>query len=89
MTSAHEPENVRGLVIQVFEQLGAAASALADLEETILIDDGKNTARSYHVQGWMAMWLIPIGVVQFYDAEGNMLATIRLSDEQQSLKAAA
>ena len=24
----------------------------------------------------MAMWLIGIGIVQFYDADGNMLATM-------------
>ena len=60
-----------------------------DLEETILIDDGKYTARSYRVEGYMAMWLLEVGIVQFYDAEGNMLATVNLLKELEPLKIAA
>ena len=29
----------------------------------------------------MAMWLMGIGIVQFYDADGNMLATMNLLEE--------
>jgi hypothetical protein len=29
----------------------------------------------------MAMWLIEIGIVQFYDAEGEMLCTVNLREE--------
>jgi hypothetical protein len=89
MTVAPQPHDVRRLVIQIFEELGAAMPTLFDLEETILIDDGKYTARSYRVEGYMAMWLLEMGIVQFYDAEGNMLATVNLLKELEPGKIAA
>ncbi len=89
MTVAPQPHDVRRLVIQIFEELGAAMPTLFDLEETILIDDGRYTARSYRVEGYMAMWLLEVGIVQFYDAEGNMLATVNLLKELEPVKMAA
>ena len=89
MTVEPDPHNVRRLVIQVFEELGAAMPTLFDLEETILVDDGKYAARSYRVQDYMAMWLLGVGIVQFYDAEGNMLATVNLFQDLEPKKMAA
>jgi hypothetical protein len=89
MTVVPEPLDVQRLVVQTFEELGAAMPSLFDLEETILIDDGKYTARSYRVEGYMAMWLLEVGIVQFYDAEGNMLATVNILKELKPLKMAA
>jgi hypothetical protein len=45
--------------------------------------------RSYQVQGYMAMWLLEVGIVQFYDAEGNMLATVNLLEDLEPVKMAA
>lgn len=84
-----EPHEVRQLVIQTFEDLGADVSSLFDLEETLLIDGGKYAARSYRVDGYMAMWLVEVGIVQFYDAGGNMLATVNLFRELEPLPMAA
>ena len=89
MTVAPQPHDVRRLIIQIFEKLGAAMPTLFDLEETILIDDGRYTARSYRVAGYMAMWLLEVGIMQFYDAEGNMLATVNLLKELEPVKIAA
>ncbi len=89
MTVKPGPHEVRRLVLQALEELGAPVPGLADLEETILIDDGTYTARSYRVQDYMAMWLIEVGLVQFYDADGNMLRTINLFEEVKPLKMAA
>jgi hypothetical protein len=50
MTVKPDPHEVRRLVIQIFAELGAAMPALFDLEETILMDNGKYSARSYRVQ---------------------------------------
>jgi hypothetical protein len=36
----------------------------------------------------MAMWMIEVGLVQFYDADGNMLRTINLFKELEPLKMA-
>ena len=89
MTATPKLHEVRRLVIQMFVELGAALPALFDLEETILVDDGKCCTRSYRVEGYMAMWLLEISIVQFYDAEGNMLATVNLLKESETLKVAA
>jgi hypothetical protein len=89
MTVAPELHEVRRLVIQFFAELGAALPTLFDLEDTSLIYDGKYNARSYRVEGQMAMRLLEEGIVQFYDAEGNMLATVNLLKELNPLKMAA
>ena len=89
MTVDPKQHDVRRLVIQIFAELGAALPTLFDLEETILVDDGKYTARSYRVEGYMAMWLLEVGIMQFYDAEGNMLATVNILKELEPLKMAA
>ena len=89
MTVEPKPHEVRRLVIQVFEELGASMPTLFDLEETILIDDGKCAARSYRVQDYMAMWLLEVGIVQFYDTEGNMLATVNIFKDLKPVKMAA
>ena len=75
------PTDVLSAVVGMFERFGASPQSLFDLEETIWIDRGKYVARSYRVDGLMAMWLMDIGIIQFYDADGNMLATINLLEE--------
>ena len=89
MTVAPRPHDVRRLVVQTLEESGAAVPSLFDLEETIRVDNGRYTARSYRVEGYLAMWLLQMGIVQFYDADGNMLATINLLKELKPLKMAA
>ena len=89
MTVEPEPHEVRRLVVQIFEKLGAAIPTLFDLEETILNHEEKYTIRSYRVTGYIAMWLVGVGIVQFYDAKGNMLATFNLFTESKPLKMAA
>jgi hypothetical protein len=76
-----QPTEVLSVVVGVFAKFGASAQSLCDLEETVRIDGGKCVARTYRVEGLMAMWLLGIAVVQFYDADGNMLATINLLEE--------
>jgi len=51
---------------------------LPAIDETILIDQGRYVARSYRTEGYMAMWLVDVGIVQFYDDLGQMLATVNL-----------
>ena len=62
----------------MLEDLGAAIHAWFDLDESILIDGGRYVARSYRGDDYLAMWLVEIGIVQFYDAEGEMLCTVNL-----------
>ena len=80
MTVNPAPHEVRQLVERVFASLGATRSSLRALDETILFSDGRYTARSYRVARHSAMWLIAAGIVQVYDADGQMLQTINLFD---------
>ncbi len=84
-----EPHDIRRLVIQTFEELGAATPSLFSTEETVIVDDGRYVARSYRADGYMAMWMVEVGIVQFYDAEGNMLATVNLLKELTLMEMAA
>lgn len=76
-----QPTEMISVVVGMFERFGASPQTLFDLEETIQIEKGRHIARTYRVEGLMAMWLIGIGIVQFYDAEGNMLATMNVLKE--------
>ena len=75
------PYEVRELVLRTFQDFGVSIFSPLDLDETILVDDGRYAARTYKIDGYMAMWLLGIGIVQFYDAEGNMLLTVNLLEE--------
>ena len=81
--------DVRGLVSRHFLNLGAAADDVADVQENIRIDRGRCVARCYRVAEMFAMWLIDVGVLQFYDADGEMLHTVNLFTELQPQRAAA
>lgn len=83
------PGEVRELVIRTFGYFDVIVENPWDIDETILIDEGRYSARTYKVDGYMAMWLLDIGIVQFYDAEGNMLRTINLFEELEPVRMAA
>jgi hypothetical protein len=51
---------------------------MLEIDEKILIERGRCVARSYRVAGWFAMWLVAVGIVQFYDDAGRMLGTVNL-----------
>ena len=86
-----EPQSsdVLSVVVGMFERFKASPQSLFDLEEKIHSDRGRHIAHSYQVDGLMAMWLIGIGIVQFYDADGNMLATMNLLEEAVPQRVAA
>ncbi len=80
-----DESRVAGKFPRMYEPRHAAAveaedidPALAEIDESILIDEGRYVARSYRTPGYMAMWLVAAGILQFYDEEGRMLATIDL-----------
>ncbi|MEN6458079.1 MAG: hypothetical protein ABFC63_04050 [Thermoguttaceae bacterium] len=83
------PNHVRELVVRTFEHYDAFLESPWDLEETILVDEGRQSARTYKLDGYMAMWLVEIGIVQFYDDEGNMLRTVNLWEELEPHRMAA
>jgi len=83
------PQEVRELVIRLLEFYDVFLEQPADLDETILISAGRYCARSYKAQGYLAMWLIEVGIVQFYDEAGNMLRTVNLLEELEPQRMAA
>ncbi len=83
------PHEVRELVIRTFEYFDVFLKNPWDLDETILIDEGRCAARTYKIEGHMSMWLIEIGIVQFYNADGVMLRTINLLEELEPQRMAA
>ena len=83
---AHE---VREMVLRTFRDFDLRAFSPWDLDESILVDDGRYAARTYKVNGYMAMWLMEIGIVQFYDSDGNMLLTVNLLEELEPQRMAA
>lgn len=83
------PHYVRKLVTRTFTELGVTVHSSSDLEETILSDEIGRNARSYQIGGYKAMWLVEVGSLQFYDAEGRMLRTINLLEDPQEIKSAA
>ena len=81
--------DVRRLVAHYFVNLGVATAEVDDMQENIRIDRGRCVARCYRVGDLFAMWMIDVGVLQFYDADGEMLATVNLFTELQPQRAAA
>jgi hypothetical protein len=62
----------------MFRQFGAMPRTLFEMQETTRIDRGRCVARCYRVDEFMAMWLTEVGILQFYNAAGAMLATVNL-----------
>jgi hypothetical protein len=89
MTVTLGASEVRQLVARAFADFGVVVRRLAEMKETIFVEHGKNLARSYRHRGLMAMWLVQEGLVQFYDAEGNMLRTVNLLEQSIAQRAAA
>lgn len=86
MPSAAE---IRSLVADVFSEFSDTSFGPLDVNETIRIDSGKLMARSYRSDTLLAMWMIEIGLLQFYDEDGNMLRTLNLFEELEPVRAAA
>jgi hypothetical protein len=64
---------VRHLVENIFQRLGVDPAEFVDMLEVPKVDEGRCIARSYRLDRYLAMWLIDVGILQFYDDEGRML----------------
>jgi hypothetical protein len=89
MTISPDPEQIRNIVFRTFLELDVPEDSLTDLDERLLLDDGRYVARSYRVDDFLAMWMIDVGLVQFYDGNGTMLRTVNLFEEIQPQRLAA
>ncbi len=89
MTISPHPDDIRTIVFRTFLELDVAEESLDDLDERIMLDEGRYVARSYRVDDFLAMWMIDVGLVQFYDADGNMLRTVNVFEEIEPSRMAA
>ncbi len=89
MTISPDPDQIRTIVFRTFLELDVDEESLNDLDERIMLDSGRYVARSYRVADYLAMWMIDVGLVQFYDAQGNMLRTVNLFEEIEPQRMAA
>lgn len=69
---------MRSVIVDRFQQYGAGEVSGGDLEERVRIDEGRVVAYCYRAANLFAMWMVDIGLVQFYDDQGNMLETLEL-----------
>jgi hypothetical protein len=89
MTVAPYPDQIRALVYCTLQRLGAVIFTGAQVEETLLVRDGRCVARSYRTGDHFAMWLVELGLLQFYNAEGDMVLVLNLLEEAASERRAA
>ena len=89
MTISPNPGQIRTIVFRTFLELDVDEDALTDMDERVVLDEGRYVARSYRVDDYLAMWMIDVGLVQFYDSDGNMLRTVNLFEEIKPQRMAA
>ncbi len=89
MTVSPDPDQIRNIVFRTFLELDVCEEILDDLDERLLLDEGRYVARSYRLDDYLAMWMIDVGLIQFYDAEGNMLRTVNVFEEIEPQRMAA
>ena len=89
MTVCPAADDVRTIVFRTLLEFDVHEDELVDIDERLMIDSGRYVARSYRVEGFLAMWLVDVGLLQFYDADGNMLRTVNLFEEIEPQRMAA
>ena len=72
-------DEVKQLVARKFIELGA--KDVFNLRETLFLENGKCLAVAYRADALSAVWCVADGIIEFHNAEGNALRTLRLPDE--------
>jgi hypothetical protein len=81
MIVAPRPAQVRALVLSTLQSFGANVFSDLQVEETLLVQDGRCMARSYRTCDHFAMWLVEVGLLQFYNSEGDVLLVLNLLED--------
>jgi hypothetical protein len=89
MKVAPSSDSVRTIVHRTMSELSGRIIEPDLLGESVLISDGKYRGRSYRGDEHTAMWFVDLGLVQFYDEEGNLVLSINLFEEQAITRRAA
>ncbi len=80
MSPTYSPSEVREFVLEAFSRLSRKTSERNALEEVLLVRDGVYSGRSYRWGGWMANWMISVGVIAFYNQRGDLVRTVDLHE---------
>lgn len=78
MFPAITPNEMRQVVLSGFQRHRRRRLESAELDERVRVEDGRVVAYCYRAGNLFAMWLVQVGLVQFYDGAGNMLQTVDL-----------
>ena len=78
---------VKQLVVRTFVELGARG--VFDLRETLFLEHGRCLAIAYRGDALSAVWCCEDGIIEFRNAEGNVLRTLSLPEEERSSSEAA
>ena len=78
---------VKQLVARTFIELGA--KGVFNLRETLFLEHGRCLAVAYRADGLNAVWRCEDGIIEFRNAEGNVLRTLSLPEEEESSSEAA
>ncbi len=73
------PAEMRQAVLRVFQHRLERVIPTTEFKERVRIEEGRLVAYSYRADDLFAMWMVPIGLVQFYDERGNMFQTFDLT----------
>ena len=63
MTIFPDADQIRTIVFRTFLELDVHEESLDDLDERLLLDEGRYVARSYRVEDFLAMWMIDVGLI--------------------------
>lgn len=80
-------EEVNQLVARTFVELGA--SDVFRLRETLFLENGRCLAVAYRANELSAVWCCADGSIEFRNAEGNVLRTLSLPEEERASSEAA
>ena len=78
MFTSVTPSDMRRIVLRSFAQHDSRSISNEELQEHARVEDGKIVAYCYEASNLFAMWMVEVGLVQFYDDRGTMLQTLDL-----------
>ena len=80
-------DEVKQLIAHTFVELGA--SDVFNLRKTLFLENGRCLAVAYRTGELSAVWCCADGIIEFRNAEGNVLRTLNLPDAGRSSSEAA
>ncbi len=83
------PTEMRQLVLDGFQRHQQRKLVQGDLEQRVRVEAGKVVAYCYRAENLFAMWMVQIGLVQFYDGQGNLLQLLDLTAPETEVRRAA